>query len=178
MYDSAIDILINATDRASGPIGGAKSSLDALNKSVKEGNGALGSFQQTGNQLWGILGGAATVAIAGAAAGLAALGVVLGESVGQAREQIAAQKQLGAVLASTGGAAGVTADQAKKLSDSLSRTTNFTDDAVLSGENMLLTFTNIGSNVFPRATQTALDMSQALGPGHEEQRHPARQGAQ
>jgi hypothetical protein len=45
----------------------------------------------------------------------------------------------------------------------MSHLTKFSDDTVQSGENMLLTFTNIGKDVFPQATKTVLDMSQALG---------------
>lgn len=41
--------------------------------------------------------------------------------------------------------------------------TRFSKETVLAGESMLLTFTNIGKNVFPEATRTVLDMSQALG---------------
>ncbi len=73
------------------------------------------------------------------------------------------QAQLNAVLESTGGQAGVTAAQVNELANSLSQVTMFEDDAIVSGESMLLTFTNIGSDVFPSATQTMLDMSQALG---------------
>lgn len=73
------------------------------------------------------------------------------------------QAQLNAVLESTGGKAGVTASQVNELARSLSEMTMFEDDAIVSGESMLLTFTNIGSDVFPAATQTMLDMSQALG---------------
>src|SRR6185295_13432206 len=71
--------------------------------------------------------------------------------------------QLNQVLKSTGGIAGVTATQATNLAQAFANTTRFSDDAVLSGENMLLTFTKIGKDVFPLATQTMLDMSQALG---------------
>lgn len=73
------------------------------------------------------------------------------------------QAQLASVLESTGGKAGVTADQANALASALQLTTKFTDDQVLSTENMLLTFTNISSDVFPDVTKTALNMSQALG---------------
>lgn len=73
------------------------------------------------------------------------------------------QAQLASVLESTGHKAGVTADQANQLASALQLTTKFTDDQVLSTENMLLTFTNIGKDVFPDVTKTALNMSQALG---------------
>lgn len=71
--------------------------------------------------------------------------------------------QLGAVLKSTGGIAGVTAEMANNLASSLQKVTRFSDEAVLGGENLLLTFTNIGKDIFPQATEVMLDMSQALG---------------
>lgn len=49
------------------------------------------------------------------------------------------------------------------LSKSLEQTTTFSDEAVLSTENLLLTFTAIGKNTMPGATQAVLDMSTALG---------------
>lgn len=101
---------------------------------------------------------------AGAAIGaVAGLGAVLASSVGDAMAAQEVTSQLDAVLKSTAGAAGVTRDQVLGLSDSLSQVTRFEDDTITSGENLLLTFTNIGKDVFPEATETMLDMSQALG---------------
>lgn len=71
--------------------------------------------------------------------------------------------QLEAVIQSTGGKAGVTAQAALDLASSLQKVTTFEDDTVLSAENMLLTFTNIHSEVFPQATETALNLAQAMG---------------
>lgn len=71
--------------------------------------------------------------------------------------------QTEAVIKSTGGVAGVTADEVSKLASSLQGVTKFSDEAVQSGENLLLTFTGIGKDIFPEATKTMLDMSQALG---------------
>ncbi len=70
--------------------------------------------------------------------------------------------QLNAVIASTGGVAGMTADEVNALAESLSTTTRFEDDAIVGAESLLLTFTNIGEDIFPQATSTMLDMSQAL----------------
>lgn len=110
------------------------------------------------------------IALGVAAGGIAALGVGLfklnqfmGESIDLAVIQRDAEKQLDAVIASTGGAAGVTAEEVKALASSLQEVTNFGDEATISGANLLLTFTNIGEDVFPRTTETMLDMSQALG---------------
>lgn len=73
------------------------------------------------------------------------------------------QAQLQAVLKSTGGVAGVTADQVNNLAGSFSKVTTFSDESIVSGENLLLTFTNIGKDIFPQATEAMLNMSQALG---------------
>jgi len=70
---------------------------------------------------------------------------------------------LQAVLESTKYAAGLSADELKNLAASMQSVTTFGDEAVIQGESLLLTFTNIGKDVFPAATQTMLDMSTALG---------------
>ncbi len=71
--------------------------------------------------------------------------------------------QTNKVIESTHGIAGVTANAVLDLATQYSHLTKFSDDTVQASENMLLTFTNIGKNVFPQATKTVLDMSQALG---------------
>lgn len=70
--------------------------------------------------------------------------------------------QTNAVLQSTGGIAGVTAKQVDDLSKSFEKSTTYSDEAVRSAENVLLTFTNISSKVLPDATAAVLDMSTAL----------------
>jgi hypothetical protein len=88
---------------------------------------------------------------------------VLASSVKEASaaEDIAAQ--LNAVLESTGGVAGMTADALNEQALALSRVTRFEDDAILKGNAVLLTFTKIGSDIFPRATQATLDLATAFG---------------
>lgn len=71
--------------------------------------------------------------------------------------------QLDAVLKSTKGAAGLAKQELLDMAASLQKVTAFSDEAVLGAENLLLTFTNIGKDVFPEATKTVLDMSTALG---------------
>jgi hypothetical protein len=83
--------------------------------------------------------------------------------VGGALEAQGVQAQLNSVLEATGGVAGVTADMANELASSLMGVTKFEDETILSGENLLLTFKGIGSDVFPAATEAMLDMSQAMG---------------
>lgn len=141
-----LTIVISLTDKASQALKGIKSSL-----------GGLGSLAKS--TLMGGIGLAAT----GAAAALGGVTAGLGLAIREAIDAEGVLAQLDSVLKSTGGAAGVTRDMATDLADSLSAVTRFSDDAVLSGENILLTFTNIGKDVFPAATETMLDMSQALG---------------
>ena len=87
----------------------------------------------------------------------------LGSVFSEAREAREIGLQTAAVIKSTGGVAGVSAKQVSDYAESLSRVTNFDDESVQSAENLLLTFTSIGKDVFPQATETVLDMSQALG---------------
>lgn len=66
-------------------------------------------------------------------------------------------------LKSTRDASGETASSIDKLATSFSDMTPFTEDSIQSAENLELTFTNIGRQVFPQATQAILDVSQAMG---------------
>lgn len=97
------------------------------------------------------------------AAGVAALGFSIGKMIGDAEESSKVMAQTEAVLKSTGGAAGQSAKSIAEHANALSRLTNFDDEAIQSGQNLLLTFTKIGGDVFPKATETMLDMSAALG---------------
>lgn len=127
-----------------------------MNTAQADVNGWLGGLSALGGQ---ILGG---VLAAGAAGIAAASGLMFG-AIQNAMEAEQVQAQLNAVLKSTGGVAGVTAEQVNALAAQYASVTKFGDEAIVSGQNILLTFTNIGQDVFPAATATMLDMSQALG---------------
>lgn len=81
--------------------------------------------------------------------------------------KVAAQTE--AVIKSTGGAANVTARHVDDLAQSLLDMSGVDDEAIKSGENLLLTFTKVrneagkGNDIFDRATVAALDLSVALG---------------
>lgn len=81
--------------------------------------------------------------------------------------KIAAQTE--AVIKSTGGAAGVTAAQIGEMASALSKKNTVDDEAIQSGQNLLLTFTNIknqagaGNDVLNQSTQTMIDMAAAMG---------------
>jgi len=116
-----------------------------------------------GQALGGLAIGAAAIGVAAAAKGMQFIGQQAQLAIADLSEVQDMQAQLNSVLESTGGIAGVTAEQANKLADAFENTTKFSAEQVLTGENLLLTFTNIGKDIFPQATETMLDMSQALG---------------
>lgn len=143
--ETKLSIIVEARNKAEAALGAVKGNLDAIKKSNEN-----------------LISGMKTVGKVGAAA-FTALSVGVGYAMREAVESKKVIAQLDAVLGSTAGKAGVTKDAAIDLANSLSKVTLFTDDAILSAENLLLTFTNIGKDVFPDATTTVLNMSQALG---------------
>lgn len=87
----------------------------------------------------------------------------LTESIQLAKVQAAAEAQLATAIRSTGGAAGISAGEMKRLASELQGVTNYGDEATIKTEALLLTFTKVGNEVFPRATRAILDVSTAMG---------------
>ena len=140
--DANIRAVITADDRASKSLKGFSDNVDHMGHRI------------------GQVAKVAAVALAAATAGAVALGV---SSVKAYMESENVLAQLNATLKSTGGIAGVTASDVTKLATSLQRVTRFSDEAIMGGQNLLLTFTKIGKDIFPEATEVMLDMSTALG---------------
>jgi len=141
MASASLSILITAKDAASAPMRAVSGAIDNL-------VGGLGKIGLAGLGI-----NAVSDALAGLTSGL------LSDAIES--ERIAAATD--AVLASTKGAAGMSADAVADLATQLSQIAPFEDEAIQSAENLLLTFTNIGQDIFPTATETVLNMSQALG---------------
>lgn len=126
----------------------------------KMGTSMGGSFTSTFKNIAGAVG-----------LGLSVAGVVnfFKDSAASLATEQAGQKQTAATIASTGNAAKVTAGQVESLAQTLESKTATDADAIRSGENMLLTFTNIrneagkGNDVFNQATSTLVDFSRAMG---------------
>ena len=74
-----------------------------------------------------------------------------------------------AAITSTGGAAKITAQQVSDLATSISNKTGVDDEAIQSGANLLLTFTNVrneagkGNDIFNQTTSIMTDMAAVLG---------------
>ncbi len=111
-----------------------------------------------------VVGGVAGAALAGGPLGLITAGALAfnefrKEAIELSRTQAAAEAQLSAALRSTGGAAGLTANQLKAHASALQDVTNFGDEVTIAAQAQLLTFTKIGSTVFPQATKAVLDLA-------------------
>jgi len=132
-----------------------RESENALNRFSKQGETSGRGFKASWN--------AATAAIAGFGVAIAGAVRFIGSAIRAYNEQIKVEKQLEAVLKSTGHAAGLSAVEIKTMAAKLQSLTTYGDEAILGAQNILLTFTKIGKEVFPEATETVLDMSTALG---------------
>ncbi len=104
-----------------------------------------------------------------ATAGLAALAAGAAYTFGQFEQSQKVMGQTEAVLKSTNHAANVTAAGVTNLAGALSKKAGIDDEAIQTGENMILTFKNIqnqagkGNDIFNQTTKAVLDMSVAMG---------------
>ncbi len=76
-----------------------------------------------------------------------------------------AQKRVANVIRSTGGAAGITTEEVIALAGEYNRLTNVSETLITSSSALLLTFTNIGKDIFPMAQKAVLDMTAAMNNG-------------
>jgi hypothetical protein len=106
--------------------------------------------------------------IGGAILGLGAISAFKG-FIAEAQESRRVSALTAQVIKTTGGAAKISAAQVGDLATAISNKTGVDDEAIQSGANLLLTFTNVrnavgkGNDIFNQATQTITDMSAALG---------------
>ena len=108
---------------------------------------------------------ARSAAVAGVALTALSVGAVkvLKNLAMEAMESEDAIAEMNAVIKSTGGIAGVTTAELTKHANALQLVTKFSDEEIESGQSMLLTFTRIGKDVFPIATEAMLNMAEKFG---------------
>lgn len=154
-FDIIGKIIVDSSGAAS--LNQVNSSLDGMQSKTSALGNITKAFGDVAHYVW------ANLVLQGINTAMQALGNFARDVITKGEEAQKVQAQLGAVLKSTGGIAGVTAQQANQLAESMSRVTTYDDEAVLSMENILLTFTNIKSNIFPQTTQVVLDLATAMG---------------
>jgi hypothetical protein len=109
-----------------------------------------------------------SVAKVGAAFGVAA-GAIGFKLASAAYESQKVMAQTQAIIKATGGAAGVTATQVSKLSETLSMQIGVDDELIQKSANLLLTFKQVqnqvgeNNNIFDRAVITAQDLGNVFG---------------
>lgn len=148
MGAAELSFIVRAIDDASGTLKNVGSELDNMHGKA--------------SKLSGLLKGAFAVGAGVAVAGVGALGVVLGQSTKEAMAAEETTAQLNAVLKSTNGVAGMSADAINEHALALSQMTRYEDDAIVGADSLLLTFTKIGKDVFPKATELTLDLATAF----------------
>lgn len=131
-----------------------KASVDKLNRSFTDATGKAKAYDMTIGSL--------KDSFAGLASGMA-LGAVFSKVIQETSDAAAAAAQLEAVLKSTEGVAGQTSDALNRHAQALSYMTAYDDDAVTAAQALLLTFTKIQGEVFPKATEAVLNMATAMG---------------
>jgi hypothetical protein len=108
-------------------------------------------------------------ALGAGAAGVGALVATLKIGVDEYMQASKVAAQTNTVIKSTGGAARVSAAHVSDLATAIMEKSGMDDEAIASGENLLLTFTNIrneagkGNDIFDQTTSLMADMSVALG---------------
>jgi hypothetical protein len=146
---------------------------DNLSKGVNSATASIGKLEGKMNRLGGIAQKGVSNALTnitrlGLGAGVAIAGAV-GLGIRSLADLARTEGQTEAVIRSTGSAAGQTAAEVRALSESLENLSTVDDKVIQDGQNMLLTFTNIGEDVFPQATKAMLNLGVAMAGGNVEQ---------
>jgi len=159
-------------DVAAGSIAASFTAAAVESEAALAGVGAAAgaSLAETGAAAKGAAGGLGLIGKAtGAVTVLAGLGFAAKKFLDAGRESTRVGNVTAAVIKSTGGVAGVSAQQVNDLATKLSLLTGIDDEAIQGNENLLLTFTNVrdaagaGNDVFTQTVGLAQDMATVLG---------------
>lgn len=145
--------------RASAPASGALKAVDAAAGSVRGGIEGMAGRAGIAGQALSALGPAGTVA----AAGVAALGIAIGQGLVEFAEAERSYLRLEQVLRATGYASGLTASQIAELGDSIEKATFATAEEVQQAAGILATFRSVSGDVFREAIVLAQDLSAVYG---------------
>jgi phage-related protein len=145
----------------------AKVSAEGVDQAKSQISGMGEATERASGGLKGMLSNALSMAAGFAifTAGAAAVGFLTDQitsTIKAGMDQQAILKQTETVIKSTGDASGMSAKQIGAYADKMADLTPISDDLIQSSENILLTFTNIGKNVFPQAESSILDVSTAM----------------
>ena len=163
MSDTTVMIRFLGEDDVTPVAENVTNSVENVGGAAKKAGSGFSAMQSIATGAFQAIGSAATN-LAGAA--LSKVGDFISGSIQEASEWNSAIAQTEAVVKSTGMAAGLTAEQMANMAGAMSAssgTSIFADDAILGAQNVLATFTQIKGTNFGDATQSILDISQAMG---------------
>lgn len=155
----------------------AEESIEQMDREIKQTRTSIGAARKAmatlgttarraANQARQALGGLRQAVLGLRGAFLAVGGAVILNEITKATErQAQAEAVLNQLIISTGKAAGFTADELKKMAAGLQQVTLFGDEAVIEGQNILLTFTKIGREVFPDTIEAAANLATLMAQG-------------
>jgi hypothetical protein len=146
-----IKVIAKYTDEV-GP--GVKKTATVVDRSTEK---MSDSFKGLGSTMRNLAVGAAGLVVFQKAASF------LNDSALAATEAEKADARLNQTLKATKGIAGLTFNELKKMSSGLQEVTTVGDEAINGAQQLLLTFKQIGGDVFPRALESILDVSEGMG---------------
>lgn len=161
MASKAINTILNLKDNYSKTISQATSNTTKFKNTVSNVTSTLNGLKEKTTGAFGSMAKGA-LALGAGYVGIKSAFSYVKEGMEMAKNSELATAQLGAVLASTNNAIGMTKDQLLDLAGSYGSYTTYTKGAVLEGENLLLTFTGIGKDVLPDVTTNMIDMATAM----------------
>ncbi|MGN7442248.1 phage tail tape measure protein [Pseudomonas lactis] len=139
-------------------IGGFTGPMDQAGRSAKKASKEMTDAANQAASAWSAL---APIA-AGAVAGFS-VASIFGRFITETKNAEKEQAQLGAVLRSTGEAAGFNRDQLNSMAGALEKASTFSGGDINQAQTTLLAFTGIVGNQFNRALQSAADMAARTG---------------
>jgi hypothetical protein len=153
--------LVDHMQKTNAPAADIERATNKLHEAQTKYNESLKTTAEK-SSFWDQWGGKITASVAAIGGAIVAFGA---SSVKAFSDAEIVNKQLEAALKSTGGAAGVTKEQIDEMATSLSNMSGIDDEVIKGGQAMLLTFTNIGKDIFPAATTAMTDMATAMNGG-------------
>ncbi len=148
-------------NKVNGELKNISNTIKGVDNNLKQSTQQVGFWQRALSGAAGVITGMFTVQALQAAA--QAVVSFIKEGFAGIKEASANTAQLEAVIASTGGAAGLAREDIDKMALSLRNATGIDDEAIRRSAAVLLTFTNVTGENFKRGEQAILDMSVALG---------------
>lgn len=138
--------------------GGDASGLDkttvAATKSIKKfAADSRGALKGIGDQMFSLRG-----AITGLAAGFS-----LKSIISATIEQERVTRSLQQTIQTTGRASQISTEQVMQMAGALQSVTTFGDQAIATGQDIILTYRQIGNDIFPQVSELALDVAQKFG---------------